>query len=175
MHPQLAFLFRRDDFNRPDVSPASFLVPQGWFQPAGCISVYLFGSVEMISTGQMHPQLAFLFRRDDFNQPDASLSSSFVPQGWFQPARCIPVWPFCSTEMISTGQMHPKLAFFFHRDYFNRPAGCDGRRERDSLNRKPHKTRIQKSKFLLRSRKKYSPCKIPVKEQEKLFSLQNGY
>ena len=34
-----------------------------------------------ISTSQMHPCLAFWLRRDDFNRPDASLSSFFVPQG----------------------------------------------------------------------------------------------
>ena len=104
MHPCLAHLFHRDYFDRPDASLACSFVPQGLFRPAGCISIWLFCSTGIISTGQMHPWLALLFHRD-----------------YFAPVRCISVWLFCSTGIISTGQMHPWLALLLHRDYFDRP------------------------------------------------------
>ena len=55
------------------------------------------------------------------SRPDASLSCSFAPQGLFRPVGCIPSLLFCSTGIISTGQMHLYLAFLLHRDYFHRP------------------------------------------------------
>ena len=59
MHPQLALLCCRDYFRRPDSSPACFFVPQGLFPPPGFISILLFRAAGMISSAQMHPQLAF--------------------------------------------------------------------------------------------------------------------
>ena len=53
-------------------------------------------------------------------RPDASLSSSFAPQGLFCPARCISISLFCSTRIISADQMHLYLALLFHKDYFHR-------------------------------------------------------
>ena len=54
-------------------------------------------------------------------RPDASLSSSFVPQGLFPPVGCIPSLLFSSTGIISASRMHPQLALFFHWDYFGQP------------------------------------------------------
>ena len=63
-----------------------------------------FCATGIISTGQMHLYLAFLFHRDYFDRLNASLSGSFVPQGLLYP-----------------GQMHLYLALQFHRDDFARP------------------------------------------------------
>ena len=52
----------------------------------------------------MHPWLALLFHRD-----------------YFAPVRCISVWLFCSTGIISTGWMHLYLVLLCRRDYFGRP------------------------------------------------------
>ena len=68
------------------------------------ISIWLFCTTGIISADRTHPYLAFLFLRDYFDRPNASLSCSFLPQGLFCPS-----------------QMHPYLAFLFHRDYFARP------------------------------------------------------
>ena len=57
-----------------------------------------------LTASQMHLYLALLFRRD-----------------YFAPVRCIPIWLFCSTGIISASQIHPCLALLFSRDYFNRP------------------------------------------------------
>ena len=73
MHPYLALFFHRDYFRRPDSSPACSFVPQGLFPPVGCIPSLLFSSTGIISAGRMHPQLALLFHRDYFGQPNASL------------------------------------------------------------------------------------------------------
>ena len=54
------------------------------------ISILLFSSLGIISLGRMHLYLALLFHRDYFARLDASLSGSFVPQGLFRPAGCIP-------------------------------------------------------------------------------------
>ena len=54
-------------------------------------------------------------------QPNASLSCSFAPQGLFPPAKCISIFLFCSTGIISAGQIHLYLALLLHRDYFRRP------------------------------------------------------
>ena len=51
----------------------------------------------------MHLYLAFLFHRDYFARPDASLSGSFVPQG-----------------LLYSGQMHLYLTLLCRRDYFAR-------------------------------------------------------
>ncbi len=138
MHPYLAFLFHRDYFRRPDASLSSSFAPQGLFRPTRCISAFLFCPTGIISTGWMHLYLALFFHRDYFHRPDASLSCSFVPLGLFPPVECISIFLFCSTGIISAGQMHlylalfftgiisaarmhPQLALFFHRDYFDQP------------------------------------------------------
>ena len=66
--------------------PCSF-APQGLFCP-----------------GQMHLYLAFLFHRDYFGRPNASLSGFSASQ-----------------ELFCPGLMHLYLAFLLHRDYFGRP------------------------------------------------------
>ena len=121
IHLYLALLLHRDYFRRSDASLSCFSVPQGLFPAAGCISILLFCYTGIISTGQMHLYLAFLFHRDYFRQPNASLSCSFVPQGLVPPAECISILLFCSTEIISTGRIHLYLALLLHRDYFQRP------------------------------------------------------
>ena len=121
MHLYLPFLSHRDYFHRSDASPACSFLPQGLFPPSGCIPSLLFCSTEIISAGRMHLYLALFFHRDYFRRPDASLSSSFAPQGLFPPAECISIFLFCSTGIISTGRMHLYLALLFHRDYFDRP------------------------------------------------------
>ena len=121
MHPCLPLLSHRDYFDRPDASLPSSFVPQGLFPPAGFISILLFCSTGIISAGRIHPYPALFHHRDYFDRPDASLPSSFVPQGLFPPAECISILLFCYTGIISTGQMHLYLAFLFHRDYFHRP------------------------------------------------------
>ena len=137
-HPYLALLLHRDYFGWPDASLACFSVPQRLFQPIGFIPILLFYATGIIfsrpdaslsssfsSQGlfladRMHLYLDLLCHRDYFGQPDASLACSFLPQGLFQPARFISISLFCSTGIISTGQMHPCLPHFHHRDYFNR-------------------------------------------------------
>ena len=51
MHLYLALLFHRDYFARPDASLSGSFVPQGLFRPAGCISIWLFCTTGIISTG----------------------------------------------------------------------------------------------------------------------------
>ena len=156
MHLYLALLLHRDYFHRPNASLSSSFAPQGLFPSAGCISIFLFCSIGIISTGRMHLYLALLFHKDYFGRPNASLScsfapqgllcpgrmhlylalllhrdyfrrpnaslpSSFVPQGLFPPAGFISILLFCSTGIISAGQMHLCLALLLHRDYFRRP------------------------------------------------------
>ena len=87
------------------------------------IPVVLICTAGIISAARMHLYLAFLFHRDYFRQPNASLSCTFVPQGLFSPAKCISIFLFCSTGIISAGRIHLYLALFFHRDYFA-PVGC---------------------------------------------------
>ena len=118
MHLYLALLFHKDYFGRPDASLSSSFAPQGLFPPAKCISIFLFCSTRIISTGQMHLYPALLLHRDYFDRPDASLSCSFAPQGLFPSAKCISILLFCSTGIISTGRIHPQLALLLHRDYF---------------------------------------------------------
>ena len=85
MHLYLALLLYRDYFNRPDSSLSGFSVPQGLFPPTEFIPILHFFATGIISTGQIHPCLAFLCHRDYFNRLNASLSGSFVPQGLFRP------------------------------------------------------------------------------------------
>ena len=100
MHLYLALLSHRDYFDRPDASlPCSF-APQRLFLPPGFISILLFCSTGIISSGRMHLYLALLSHRDYFDRPDASLPSSFVTQGLFPPAECISILLFCSTGII---------------------------------------------------------------------------
>ena len=103
IHLYLALLSHRDYFRRSNSSLSGFSVPQGLFRPTRCISISLFCSTRIISADQMHLYLALLFHRDAFHRPDASLSSSFVPQGLFCPSR-----------------MHLYLPLLLHRDYFHR-------------------------------------------------------
>ena len=44
----------------------------------------------------------------------------FHHKDYFAPVRCISILLFCSTGIISTGQMHPSPALFHHGDYFSR-------------------------------------------------------
>ena len=121
MHLYLALLLHRDDFRRPDSSLSCSFVTQGLFRPARCISILLFCYTEIISTVRMHLCLPLLLHREYFHRPDASLPSSFVPQGLFRPTRCISAFLFCPTGIISAARIHLYLALFFRRDYFYRP------------------------------------------------------
>ena len=123
MHLYLPLLLHRDYFHRPDSSLSSSFVPQGLFPPTECISIFLFCPTGIISAARIHLYLALLFHRDYFRRPDASLSSSFAPQGLFPAAECISILLFCYTGIISTGRIHPYLHLLLHRDYFA-PAGC---------------------------------------------------
>ena len=136
IHLYLALLFHRDYFApagcisillfcstgiillRSDASLSSSFASQGLFPPAGCISIFLFCFTGIISASRMHLYLAFFFHRDYFRWPNTSLSSSFVPQGLFRPTRCISIFLFCSTGIISSGRMHLYLPLLSHRDYF---------------------------------------------------------
>ena len=51
IHLYLALLFHRDYFNRLNASLSGFSVPQRLFQPPGFISIWLFCSTGIISTG----------------------------------------------------------------------------------------------------------------------------
>ena len=84
----------------------AFLCYRDYFDPVRCISILLFCSTGIISTGRMHLYLALLFHRD-----------------YSAPTECISILLFCSTGIISTGRMHLYLTFLLHRDYFA-PAGC---------------------------------------------------
>ena len=100
IHLYLPLLLHRDYFCRPDSSPACSFVPQGLFRPAECISSLLFSSTGIISTSRMHLYLPLLLHRDYFCLPDSSPACSFLPQGLFRPARCIPAFLFCPTGII---------------------------------------------------------------------------
>ena len=108
-------------FSRPDSSLSCSFSPQGLFPPAGFIPILLFFSTGIISAGRIHLYLPLFHHRDYFTRPDASLACSFVPQGLFSPARCIPIFLFCSTGIISAGQIHLYLVLFLQRDYFGQP------------------------------------------------------
>ena len=122
MHLYLALFLHRDDFGRPDSSLSCSFSPQGLFRPFRFISILLFFSAGMISSARIHPQLAFLCRRDYFFRPDSSLSCSFSPQGLLRPPEFILILLFCAAGIISSAQMHLYLALSHRRDYFRRPA-----------------------------------------------------
>ena len=123
MHLYLALLFHRDYFDRSDASLSGSFAPQGLFPPVRCISIWLFCSTGIISTGQMHLYLALLFHRDYFGRPDASLSCSFVPQGLFPPVGCISIWLFCTTGIIPP-RSDASLSGFFAPQGLFRPVRC---------------------------------------------------
>ena len=75
----------------PDSSLSCSFLPQGWFLPPGCISILLFYSTGIISAARMHLYLALLLHKDYFRRPNASLSCSFLPQGWFRPGQMRPI------------------------------------------------------------------------------------
>ena len=87
------------------------------------ISILLFSSIGIISPGRMHLYLVLLFHRDYFGRPDASLSSSFVPQGLFRPPGCISIGLFCSTE-ITLPRADASLSGSFVPQGLFRPAEC---------------------------------------------------
>ena len=109
MHPCLDLLFPRDYFDRPDVSLSNSFAPQGLFRPPGCISIGLFCSTGIISTARMHLYRTLLLHRDYFVWLNASLSGSFVPQGLFRPAECIPSLIFCSIGIFRLPGCIPSL------------------------------------------------------------------
>ena len=69
----------------------------------GTPAIFKPTEVAELTASQMHLYLALLFRRD-----------------YFAPVRCIPIWLFCSTGIISASQIHLCLALLFRRDYFRR-------------------------------------------------------
>ena len=71
----------------------------------------------------MHLYLVLLFHRDYFGRPDASLSSSFVPQGLFRPPGCISIGLLCSTE-ITLPRADASLSGSFVPQGLFRPAEC---------------------------------------------------
>ena len=121
IHLYLPLLSHRDYFRRPDSSLSCSFAPQGLFPPAECISILLFCYTGIISAGRIHLYLPLLLHRDYFRRSDASLSSSFAPQGLFPPAECISIFLFSSTGIISAARIHLYPALFHHRDYFCRP------------------------------------------------------
>ena len=106
MHLYLLLLLHRDYFRRSNASLSCSFAAQGLFPPAECISIFLFSSTGIISAGRMHPCLPLLLHRDDFRRSDSSLPCSFAPQRLFPPPGFISILLFCSTGIISTGQMH---------------------------------------------------------------------
>ena len=104
MHLYLALLLLRDYFRRSNASLSCSFVSQGLFCP-----------------GWMHLYLDLLFHRDYFHRSNASPACSFAPQGLLRPTKCISILLFCSTGIISAGQIHLYLALLLHRDYFRRP------------------------------------------------------
>ena len=86
-------------------------------------SVLFFCATEIILTARIHLYLAFLFHRDYFDRPDASLSCFSVPQGLFRPAGCISILLFCSTGIISTRSDASLSCSFVPQGLF-RPTKC---------------------------------------------------
>ena len=89
MHLYPALLLRRDYFDRPDASLSFSFSPQGLFRPAGCISIFLFFTTGIISTGRMHLYLALLLHRDYFDRSDTSPLAESISA---RPCRSIPVY-----------------------------------------------------------------------------------
>ncbi len=122
IHPQLAFLCRRDDFFCADSSLSCSFSPQGLFPLPGFISILLFFSAGIISAARIHLYLALFLHRDYFDRPASSLSCSFLPQRLLLPSGFISILLFCAAGIISSAQIHLYLALFHCRDYFFRPA-----------------------------------------------------
>ena len=99
----------------------AFLLYRDYSAPVSCISILLFCSSGIISAGQLHLYLALLLHRDYFDRSVASLSCSFAPQGLFPPVRCISVWLFCSTGIISP-RSDASLSYSFVPQGLFRPA-----------------------------------------------------
>ena len=118
IHLWHALLFHRDYFFRADASLACSFVPQGLFFLPGCIPGMLFCSTGIIFSARMHPWHAFLFHRDYFFRPDASLACFFVPQGLFFSSGCISGMLFCSIGMHPHAEMHPCRKFPANQDAF---------------------------------------------------------
>ncbi len=91
---------------------------RGFFVSISIHPSLAFSSAGIISSAQMHPQLALLCRRDYFFCPDSSLSCSFVVQGLFRPPGFIPILLFSSAGIIATARIHPYLALLCCRDDF---------------------------------------------------------
>ena len=121
MHPQLAFLCRRDYFFRPDSSLSCSFSPQGLLRPPEFILILLFCAAGITSSARIYLYLALFLRRDYFGRSASSLSCSFSLQGLFLPLRCILGLLFSSAGIISAARIHLYLALFFRRDYFYRP------------------------------------------------------
>ena len=101
IHPQLAFLCRRDYFRRPDSSLSCSFPPQGLFLPPGFIPSLLFSTTGIIATTRIHLYLTPPCRRDYFFRSDASLSCSFSPQGLLRSPGFILILLFFSAGIIS--------------------------------------------------------------------------
>ena len=132
IHPCLALLFRRDYFRRLNSSLSCTFSPQGLFPPAKFIPTLLFCSTRIISPDRIHLYPALLLHKDYSGRPDASLSSSFSPQGLFRPTGFIPILLFCSTGIISAGQISPiaesiSARPFRHLHIVPRQNNCTGR------------------------------------------------
>ena len=121
IHPQLAFLCRRDDFCCADASLSCSFPPQGLLRPPGFISILLFCAAGITSSAQMHLYLVLFHHRDYCDRPDSSLSCSFLPQGLLLPPGFILILLFRAAGIISSAQMHLYLALFHHRDYCDHP------------------------------------------------------
>ena len=106
-YPDFKKFLSRDYFGRTNSSLSCFSAPQGLFRPVRFIPIWLFCSAGIISAGRMHLYLPLFHHKDYFTRPDASLAGSFVPQGLFPPARCIPSLLFFTTGIISVGQIRP--------------------------------------------------------------------
>ena len=87
------------------------------------IPVVLICTAGIISASRIHPQLALLLHRDYFRRPNASLSSSFVPQGLFLPVEFIPSLLFCSTGIILP-RLDASLSSSFVPQGLFPPPGC---------------------------------------------------
>ena len=91
---------------------------RGFFVSISIHPSLAFSSAGIISSAQMHPQLALLCRRDYFFCPDSSLSCSFVVQGLFLPPGFISILLFFSAGIIANARIHPYLALLCCRDDF---------------------------------------------------------
>ena len=85
-----------------------------------CPVSFSYASIVFASAALSGLFLGFFKSCRAFPRAIASLSCSFLLQGLFLPARFIPSLLFFSTGIISTVRIHPQLALFLRRDYFNR-------------------------------------------------------